>query len=454
MKHATTLVLMAMGFGTGPLVGQAVSDDEPVEARLWVDGGDEPVVQRGERVQIRYRTSADAYSAVFRIDTDGRITLLHPSTSWQDGWAPGGRDHRMVLEQSPFWTVADDPGVGYFFLVSSPEPLDLSAFEYDGTYGWDLSPVGAVVYDDPYVAMDDFVAALIPSWETVPYGLDFVTYHVGEPRSYPRFLCYDCHTAHEFSDWNPYAEVCSEYRIVVYDDPYYHPAFRYSGTRTVYPQPLPNRPRYAIAVRANGDAWTPIVRTRPAPSRPVAFKEAPVAGGRSASPVRRPVVVKPGSGARGTPAAPQAGSRGPLRRGAAARAAPAATSARERAPSTPRESASQPARARSSRPVSRSSTPRPDARAQDATPARRPAPAARGGSTRSGTPAATARPTTPAATPRPRPVARPAPRSRPTAGSPLAKPPSRPARATRPPARSQAPAPPGRPRGGAGPGGA
>jgi hypothetical protein len=455
MKHATTLVLTAMCFGMGPLLGQSVSGDDPVEARLWVDGGDEPVVQRGERVQIRYRTSADAYSAVFRIDTDGRITLLHPSTPWHDGWAAGGRDHRMVLEQSPFWTVADDPGIGYFFLVSSPEPLDLAAFEYDGIYGWDLSPVGAVVYDDPYVAMDDFVAALIPSWKTVPYGLDFVTYHVGEARSYPRFLCYDCHTARDFSDWNPYAEVCSEYRIVVYDDPYYHPAFRYSGTRTVYPQPLPNRPRYAVAVRGNGDTWTPIVRTRAAPSRPVAFKETPVAGSRSASPVRRPAAVRPGSGAREAPGAPRTGASEPLRRGAKAREVPAATSTPVRAPSAPRESAAQPAPDGSSRPVTRSGTPRPDARAPAATPARRPAAVAPGRATPSRPPAArppAARP--PAATARPRPVGRPAPRSRPAAGSPPARPPSRPARAARPPARSQAPAPPARPRGGPGRGGA
>lgn len=53
--------------------------------------------------------------------------------------------------------------------MASPEPFDFSSFEY-ARYdrGWDLSRVGRAVYEDPYVAMDDYVAALIPDWKLVP----------------------------------------------------------------------------------------------------------------------------------------------------------------------------------------------------------------------------------------------------------------------------------------------
>ena len=81
------------------------------------------------------------------------------------------------------WHVTDGPGEGYFFMIGSPEPLDYSAFGYDSEMGWDLSGVTEVVYEDPYVAVDDYVAAILPAWESVPFALDFLTYHVGDEHS-------------------------------------------------------------------------------------------------------------------------------------------------------------------------------------------------------------------------------------------------------------------------------
>jgi hypothetical protein len=264
-----------VALGIGPVAAQTAAGQEPLEARLWLGGGEEPVVRRGERVRIRYRTSEDAYAAVFRIDTDGWVHLVSPSHPGDVGFVRGGRDHQLVLARSPFWMVADDPGVGYMFLVVSPEPFDFSAFGYHPASGWDVSAVGSVVYDDPYVAMDDFIMAILPGWQEMPYALDFATYHVDEPRSYPRFLCYDCHTYRTFAEWNPYQTVCSTYRVVIYDDPYFHPAYRYAGTRVVFPRPIPDRPRYDVAERRPTEAWAPIVRVRSAPAPRVAYKEAP-----------------------------------------------------------------------------------------------------------------------------------------------------------------------------------
>ncbi len=69
--------------------------------------------------------------------------------------------------------------MGYFFIVASPEPFDFRDFGYSNfAGGWDLSQVGRQVYGDPYLAMDDYVASLIPDWEYVGYGLDFTSYHV------------------------------------------------------------------------------------------------------------------------------------------------------------------------------------------------------------------------------------------------------------------------------------
>lgn len=241
--------------------------DEP-EVRVWLDRGDEPLLQRGDRVRLYYRTSHDAFVAIFRIDTDGMVRLLHPRAPGDETFTRGGRDYRLLFPQSSYWYVDEYPGKGYFFIVASPEPFDLSGFDYVRREGsWDLSRVGRTVYQDPYLAMDDYVARIIPGWETVPYALDFIAYDVGEAHDYPRFLCYDCHGFRSYATWNPYTYACASFRVVVWDDPYYYPAFRYRATRVVYATPRRGLARFEFKERAAGEAWTPLIRTRQPPLR-------------------------------------------------------------------------------------------------------------------------------------------------------------------------------------------
>jgi hypothetical protein len=258
----------------------AAQQGEPsdsLEARVWVDRGDEPVVQRGDEVRVYYRTSADAYVAIFRIDTDGVVSLVYPQHPDMDEVVRGGRDYRLLFPNSARWNVDEDPGAGYFFMVASPEPLDLSLLGFDDETGWDLSQVGATVYEDPYVAIDDYVATIVPDWESVPYGLDFLTYNVGNTHEYPRFLCYDCHSYQSYARWNPYTYSCSTYRVVIWDDPYFYPRYRYVGTRVVFGRPFGPRPRYeVVSRRVTGVGWAPLVRAREAPERRVVeYKESP-----------------------------------------------------------------------------------------------------------------------------------------------------------------------------------
>lgn len=294
-----------------------VAQDAAPEARIWLDRGDEPVVQRGDRVRIYYRSSVDAYVAIFQIDTDGSVSLLHPRSPDEDHRVRAGRDYRLLFPRTPYWLVDEDRGIGYYFLIASPEPFDFTAFEY-APYdrGWELTNVGRTVYDDPYLAIDDFVASLIPSWDVTPYALDFITYHVGQTHTYPRFLCYDCHGFRTYAAWNPYTYACTSFRLLIWDDPYYYPAYRYSGTRVVFVSPLRNRPRFQVVARGVGEPWAPIVRAREAPAaRTVEYKEPGVAprnptGGRSALQTSRAIGTRSlgraqlGSAPRNVPAAP------------------------------------------------------------------------------------------------------------------------------------------------------
>jgi len=273
-QRLLTALAVALGMGmTGSWLPVSAQEYEeyPLEARVWLDRGHEPVLQRGEAVRLYYRVSESAFVAIFHIDTNGTTRLVFPTSPQENHYARGGRDYRVLFPGSSYWYVGDDPGLGYFFIVASPEPFnfaDLRYSHYDG--GWDLSFVGRQVYGDPYLAMDDYVAVLVPDWEYVPYGLDFTTYHVEQRYEYPRFMCYDCHGFRPFYSWNPYHYACTSFRVVIYNDPYYYPVTRYRGTRVVYVQPRRGVAHFGFKERVAGEPWTPqvVARNTPPVSQP------------------------------------------------------------------------------------------------------------------------------------------------------------------------------------------
>lgn len=241
-----------------------------VEARIWLDRGADPVVQRGDRVRVYYRTSEGAYVTIFHVDTNGTVSLVFPQTPESRYFVEGGRDYRLLFPPNSSWFVEDDPGVGYFFILASPDPMEFGDFPYSWqSRSWDLSFVGQAVYEDPFVAMDEYIARLIPDWEYADYTLDWVEYSVGERHEYPRFLCYDCHGFTPYAAWNPYLSACTSFRVVIYDDPWYYPVNRYRGNAVVYVRPdIWRQPRFAFRERVAGEPWAPLVRPRPAPGGP------------------------------------------------------------------------------------------------------------------------------------------------------------------------------------------
>ena len=301
---------------TGPVLGltllcatpmgaqeQFAARDEPLESRIWLDRGTSPVLRRGDLVRVFYRASRDAYVSIFHIDTNGFARLLHPGSPTDGHLALGGRDYRVLFPESRYWQVEEDEGKGYLFMVASPAPLDFSDFAYSRyAGGWNLAGLAQAAYRDPFLMMDDVVATLIPE-RAGEYALDFVAYDIDRPHDYPRFLCYQCHGFRPMFDWNPYSHWCTDFRVVIYDDPYYYPLYRYSGDRVVYTRPPePSRPMFEFTERADGEAATPLIRTRSGDGRQRG--------------IARDAAQEPG----GTPTARVPGLREPMRAGAGVRA--------------------------------------------------------------------------------------------------------------------------------------
>ncbi|MEQ9400791.1 MAG: DUF4384 domain-containing protein [Longimicrobiales bacterium] len=267
MTRIPSILAAAVVLAAGPAAGQDARPEAPgLEARVWLDRGTDPVLSRGDRVRIYYRASDDAHVAIFHIDTDGVLRMLHPRGPGEDAWIRGERDYRVLFPRTPYWYVDEYEGKGYFFAVASPEPFDFREVRHAGTDGaWDLSGLGGTVYSDPYLAIDDVVAGILPGWETIPYALDFISYDVGGAHEYPRFLCYQCHGFRSYAAWNPYTYACTDFRVVVWNDPYFLPAYRYGPTRVVYSSALRGRARFEFKPRAAGEAWSPLTRTRQPP---------------------------------------------------------------------------------------------------------------------------------------------------------------------------------------------
>jgi hypothetical protein len=232
---------------------------------LWTSG---EVLRRGDRAHVWFRTDADAYVTVLRIDTDGRVRVLYPYRPWQANTVRAG--HRTeVLDAggargSYAFVVDDEPGQGFVFAIASHHPFDYGHL-VRGDH-WDYHSVGyrGYVTGDPYVAVTEFIDLI--AYDPYAVSYDVYPYYVDRRFDYPRFLCYGCHEQVEYRAWNPYRHSCVRFRIVVYDDPHYYPARSYPGTRVVFSRPQRIEPRYVFKDRTASAAY--VTRTRRRPEEP------------------------------------------------------------------------------------------------------------------------------------------------------------------------------------------
>ncbi|HET7273870.1 MAG TPA: DUF4384 domain-containing protein [Longimicrobiaceae bacterium] len=204
-----------------------------IDARLLVDG-DREEFRRGERLRVGFATSADAFVAVLHIDTDGRLEFIYPTSPFDDGHVRGGRTY--WLPQRGFdrgMLVRGSAGIGYFYIVASPVPLDFSYFRRSGVGRWDWDFAGNAVHGDPFWALDQITRLLIPEWGYVPYGADYYSYYVGGRHDYPRYACSDRYDGRGWG-WSSSYGSCDRLDGFLSSNPYYYDTRRYRGDRRDY----------------------------------------------------------------------------------------------------------------------------------------------------------------------------------------------------------------------------
>ncbi len=237
------LAILALATVPTPVTRRSTFGLDRPRVELWTNRGDAAVYTRGERVRVFFKLDRDAFVTVFRVDTDGRVRVLFPREPWDDNFARGGREFEVEGRSSDdAFSIDDYPGVGYLFAVASAD-----AFTYDAIQSgdhWDYRVIAdGRVRGDPYVALTDLAERIVPEGYS-DWDYDVVSYNVDQHYSYPRFLCYDCHTYVSWPYWDPYNYSCIRFRMVVYDDPWYYPYRYYGSTRVVYGRPYRAQPRF------------------------------------------------------------------------------------------------------------------------------------------------------------------------------------------------------------------
>ena len=211
----------------------------PQGDRVQVWTNREGPFEQHSRVKTYVRTAADAYIAVVRVDTDGRLVLLFPYTPDDDAFARGGRTYQVQGRNDGYTFTADDPpGIGYLLAVASPDPLRLEIFEEGGD--WHLAALGAEhIEGDPYTELTELAAALADR-----YDYDIGQYDVEARYAYPRFACYGCHQQ-PLPGFDPYGASCPRVRVVLASTPATYPAGVSGRTGVARPAGRPE-PRFVF----------------------------------------------------------------------------------------------------------------------------------------------------------------------------------------------------------------
>lgn len=217
------LLVVGVAFLPQPIAAQ-------VAARVWVEGTPD-YFRRGDRMNVSFSVSDDSYVAVVHIDTDGNLDFAFPASPWDNEFVRGGVVHSVRPRgTSGDWTIRTRPGIGYFYILASPTPLDFSYFRGRTGSPWEWGYAGRVVHGDPFLALDQLARLLLPSSTYSRYAYDFYSYHVDGIHRYP---AYSCSSQYYDSGWGWYPSYgsCSSQELFLRQNPNYYDTRLYRGDR-------------------------------------------------------------------------------------------------------------------------------------------------------------------------------------------------------------------------------
>jgi hypothetical protein len=207
-------------------VGRTPFQAPPV--RLWL-AEDTDHFYPGDPVQVHFRAAEDAYVAIVHLDPEGNLDLVFPTSVAGDAFVRGRRTYTLSDWGSRF-ALGRTPGIGYFYIIASPRPLDLRPFRTAG----DRWGSAWVVRGDPFWAFEELTQLLIRNPRFTPYAVDLLSYHVGGRHRYPAYACYPTLRGVDPRVSSGYYPSCDRLQRLLVTFPYYYDTRRYRGDRAAY----------------------------------------------------------------------------------------------------------------------------------------------------------------------------------------------------------------------------
>ncbi len=183
--------------------------EQSLRVSLWLNKDAEQVYRRGEILQATFQTNEDAYAVVYRIDAEGRVSILWPTTRYSDGFVFGGHRYRLPARDGGRLRVASEEGMGYVQALVSRYPFDLRELALDFHHEPTERPFDFYVAGDPYLAMNEVNFAVTGLEDPSEFVVaNQASYYVHRKVDHPRYLCFQCHDTGTAS-YEPYRDTCT-----------------------------------------------------------------------------------------------------------------------------------------------------------------------------------------------------------------------------------------------------
>jgi uncharacterized protein DUF4384 len=183
-------------------------EHQPLRVNIWHDKADDEIYRNDEPIRVHFDTNQDAYVVVYRIDTDGGVSVLWPRSRYDDGFVFGSHTYNLPAPGSRRIRTADQDGVEYIQAVVSAYPFDLRHLEVD--FHHEPADVAFAYYvaGDPFLAMNDVNFAVTGLEDPEDFvATNYVSYYVGRRVDHPRYLCGQCHD--DDVSYHPYHDTCT-----------------------------------------------------------------------------------------------------------------------------------------------------------------------------------------------------------------------------------------------------
>ncbi|RLA55660.1 MAG: hypothetical protein DRR04_14620, partial [Gammaproteobacteria bacterium] len=126
-----------------------------LRVEVWVDKPQNEIYRKGEDLGVGFQSNQDAYAVVYRIDTEGVVTVLWPRSRFDDGFIFGGHEYQMPVSGAARLRVSTREGEGIVEAVVSQYPFDLRSLELDFHHEHTAEKYDFRVAGDPFLAMNE-----------------------------------------------------------------------------------------------------------------------------------------------------------------------------------------------------------------------------------------------------------------------------------------------------------